>query len=486
MADVALHRADLGVAGAVAVLAPGLGQRGDLDGIAQVRGGAVCFDVAERVGGNTRVVQRHADHLGLAAHRGRGVADLVAAVVVERAAADHGIDGVAVAFGVGAALQHQAGDAAAADHAAAFGVEDAHAAVLREDAAVDPGIAGLQRRHHARAADDGGVAFAREERTAGEMQQHAAGGAGGLGGDRRAAQVELVADVGCGVVLVVAEGDVHLRKLRARHRIAGEVVAEVAVAGDAAIGADAAGHVRRVVAGVLQRGPGAFEQQALLRVHECCFARTDAEELVVEAVGVGERGVAAHVAGIAARVGRHTCGVQLVLADRHDGLDAVAQVVPELLDALRTRQARGHADDHDLVAGHRRRVTGSSGGLARADRGSGRRAERRGDRFRMARTQATRIAADAAGGEEIHHQRLHAQALAQAADALDCLERAAAEFEEGVVDADRRDFQQLGPEGREGFLQRLGRRGVGDRQWRALGGRRGQGAAVDLAADGQR
>ena len=105
-------------------------------------------------------------------------------------------------------------DAVAADRAARRGVEGAAVAVGRDDAR-PPGrgsrrAAGTRTRH---AAGQRHVALAVEQALAGEVDGHQRGRAGGLHGDARAAQVQLVGDAGGQEVLVVADHELeHARR----------------------------------------------------------------------------------------------------------------------------------------------------------------------------------------------------------------------------------------------------------------------------------
>ena len=78
----------------------------DLDRVAQRRGRAVRFDVARCCAGRRPLTSCAAgDHGGLAVDAGRREAGLVASVVVDGHAADHGVDRVAVGEGVAQPLE---------------------------------------------------------------------------------------------------------------------------------------------------------------------------------------------------------------------------------------------------------------------------------------------------------------------------------------------------------------------------------------------
>ena len=94
MADVRLHRADARRSRAASVCAPErLGQRRDLDRIAERGAGAVRLDVADRLRRRRRRRPAPArSTCGLPVDARRGEADLQRAVVVDRRAADHRVD----------------------------------------------------------------------------------------------------------------------------------------------------------------------------------------------------------------------------------------------------------------------------------------------------------------------------------------------------------------------------------------------------------
>ena len=112
VADVGLHRSQqcglVGRAPATHHSAQGVG----LDRVAQDGAGAVRFDVIDCARIDSGVMVSLAQHFGLGVGVGRQHA-VGAAVVVDRATCDHGDDVVAVAAGIGHALEHQ--------HAAALG-----------------------------------------------------------------------------------------------------------------------------------------------------------------------------------------------------------------------------------------------------------------------------------------------------------------------------------------------------------------------------
>ncbi len=108
-----------------------------------------------------------------------------------------------------------------------------------------------------------------------------------------------------------------------------------------------------VDAGVLQRLPGAFEQQPLLRVHDEGFLGADAEERGVELARVVQESALADVGGVGALPGGVDDAVHVpapVGGERGDGVGAVGDQPPQVLrGADVTRVAAGHAHDRQRL-----------------------------------------------------------------------------------------------------------------------------------------
>ncbi len=189
MAEVGLHRAQDAGARPLAAEAEGAVEGRHLDGIAERRAGAVGLDIADRPGLDVGRRQRLGDHGDLALDAGSREAHLRRAVVVDRRAADHRQDVVAVLAGVGEALEHHDTGAAAGHRAAGVAVEGAAMAVRRVDAALLVAVAGLLRHADGDAAGEHHVALVVLEALAGEMDGHQRGRAGGLHADARPLQV---------------------------------------------------------------------------------------------------------------------------------------------------------------------------------------------------------------------------------------------------------------------------------------------------------
>jgi hypothetical protein len=131
VADVGLHRAHAAEADVIRRLAERARERGDLDRVAEVRARAVALDVVDAARVHARERLRLDDRRGLAVHRRREIARLAGAVVVDGAAADDGVDVVAVAQRRGERPEHHHARAAA-EHGALRAVVERVGSVRRE------------------------------------------------------------------------------------------------------------------------------------------------------------------------------------------------------------------------------------------------------------------------------------------------------------------------------------------------------------------
>jgi hypothetical protein len=90
----------------------------------------------------------------------------------------------------------------------------------------------------------------------------------------------------------------------------------------------------------------------VLRVHQFGLPRVEAEEGRGEHLYLVERAGGADVVRVGEGREIYPGGRQLLLREERDGLDAVTQVPPELLDVLRAGEAARHADDGDVLRPH--------------------------------------------------------------------------------------------------------------------------------------
>ena len=302
MSDVALDRADQAVAHPVGAAAVRAGQRLDLDRVTQRRTGTVRFHIVDLRSAHPGEGQRLSDHLSLAGHARRGVADPAVPVVVECRAPDHRVDLVAVGHRRGQRLEHHHPDPVAGHGPAGPVVERPAMPVPGQDHALLPEVPGALRHRDPHRAGQRHRRLPREQALAGQVHRCQPGRAGGVDGHALTAQSQQVRHPG---------GEVLAGSAAQRLVLGGRVVGELAEQGEQVSGIARAGvhrdrfaHPLRVVAGVLQRRPGSSQEHPLLRVQPPCLAWRQAEELMVEPVGIGQHCTRRHEVGIGPQPGR--------------------------------------------------------------------------------------------------------------------------------------------------------------------------------------
>ena len=297
MADVRLQRADGAVLAPVGVAAIGLGERRDLDGITERRPGAVRLHHADAAGVDLGDRQRLLDHRRLALDAGGGEADLGGAVVVDGRPADDGIDGVGILDRVLESLERDEGDAAGDHGPSRVRVEGPHVPVGREDVPLLVEVAGpAAGRTMSGPSGERQVGVPRQQALHGEVRRDPGGRAGGVDAHGWSAQAQLEGGAHHGVLALAREHHGVVAGPRQQLRVRQEVVAEVLVPAHATEDADAPIDPARVVAGVLEGGPGRLQHDAMLGVGQLRLTATHAEEAGVEVLdalhlgtGVDER-----------------------------------------------------------------------------------------------------------------------------------------------------------------------------------------------------
>ena len=344
VADVRFRRTDQAETGVGSVLTKCLAQRSDLDRIAQLGTSAVCFDVADVTRINARILQRIGNHCRLRLRIGHRVAVGLAAVV-QRAAADHRMDRVAVALGVGQALQHHHAHAFTRNIAvAAFAETLAMAVAGNELAGAEHGVL-ARMQTEVDAASQRHVGAAQLQVLAGEMDR---------GQRRRAHGVERHA------------WPVHVEHVGQAVGDAGEAARAVVFAvhhpGIHAHLPAATGLQRGAgIARVLDGHPRVLQEHALLRVDLFGVARRDAEKAGIEFVGALDESApaAAVLSGgqrfAADRVGAVRSTIVVLPApavgrDFADAVHALRQVAPVFVQIPGLRIAAADANDGDAFA----------------------------------------------------------------------------------------------------------------------------------------
>lgn len=282
--DRALDRADgQGPLPYAVFVAEHVTERQHFDLVAERCARAVRLDEANLVGRDRGPAAGGGDHLalGCAVRRHDAVA---AAVLVDGAAEDDRVDGVAVAYRVlEQAQRHHAHALAAPDAVGSFG-ERLAPAVGGGEPGLGVDLVEDRANDDIDAAGERQVALAGAQCGAGEVHGDQGGGARGVHGEAWAAQIELVGDAvgehGAAAAGAGPRGDPVGRGEAEPHPVVGH---------GAHIGAHrAARQTRRGDPGVLDGPPGALEQQPLLRIHGFRVGGGHGEEGTVEGVGVGQ------------------------------------------------------------------------------------------------------------------------------------------------------------------------------------------------------
>ncbi|RAO40096.1 hypothetical protein ONO86_04252 [Micromonospora noduli] len=330
----------------------GTRQRGHLDRVTERGAGAVRLDVTDRAGVDPGDGERLGDDVGLPVHARGGEADLAVAVVVHGRAPDHGVHQVAVRHRVGEPLEHDDAGAAAGHRAGRLGVERPAVAVGGEDAALGVPVA-TAAGDDRRAAGQRDVALAGQQRLRGHVHGDQGGGAAGLHADAGAPQVDLVRHPGRQEVLVVADGGLERPDPGHQVRVGQQIVQQVGALPHP--GVDTCHGCRGVerVTGVLQRLPGALQEDPVLRVEQLRLTGREPEEAGVEAGRVVEDAEGTDVVGVVELLGCDAVGDQVGVVEGGERFDPVAQVAPEGVEGGGPGNPERHSDDGDGGVGQR-------------------------------------------------------------------------------------------------------------------------------------
>jgi hypothetical protein len=162
-----------------------LAERGEFDRITLVGAGAVRLQIADRLGPDTRAVQRAEHGVALARDTRSGETRLVRTVVGDRGAQDDGVHGVAVGEGVRERLEEYGGHPVAADRAVRGGVEGPYRTGLGDRRALHMAVPGDLRQMQGGRSHHHEVRVAREQRLTGQVDRDEPAGTGGRDVHRR-------------------------------------------------------------------------------------------------------------------------------------------------------------------------------------------------------------------------------------------------------------------------------------------------------------
>ena len=346
VADVGLGGAQQGRVIGLAARTQNTAERGGLDGVTEDGAGAVGLDVVDVLRADAGVGVGALEDVDLRVWVGGGQAVGVA-VGVDCGALDDGVDGVAVAFSVFEALEHEHTGSVRADDTVGVVGEGVDGAGGRGDTQFAKADGGVRRGQDVHAAGESRISCAHAQVLDRLVDRHEGSRAGGVHVEGRPAQIE-------GIGQAVG----HDRRGRTRHGIrvhlggVGGNQHAVVIVGGAHV--DTGGGAAQLVggqAGVFEGLPRHLQENALLRVHIGRLQRGEAEELGVEGSDVLDV-AAVGVLLLHLLAGNRVRGVLRPAADgqRAGAGAALDEHVPELVDILGTREAAGITDDGDVPA----------------------------------------------------------------------------------------------------------------------------------------
>ena len=190
VSDVRFDGADATEAHPLRLGPKGLRQRRQLDRIPHVRAGAVALDVPDLVRRDSSHRVRFRHRLSLAVDARCEVADFRAAIIVDRGAADDGIDAVTIFDRVRQPTQSHDSRSAAKDGASRLSIERPAVSVWREHLAFVMHVAATMWDLDRDAACKRHVALTAQQALARHVGCHQGGRAGCLDADRRPLEVQ--------------------------------------------------------------------------------------------------------------------------------------------------------------------------------------------------------------------------------------------------------------------------------------------------------
>ena len=356
MADVRLHRTQHARARPVQARdLESLSQGFDFDRITQRGTGSVGLNESDGRGVDTGYGMRFGDDLRLAGEGRCRIGHLDRAVVVDRRAADDGVDAITVVERCLQRLEYHRRDPAAEDGAVGPDVERSAVARGRHHRPRLVGVANVMRHPDRGGTGQHHLAFAGQQALAREVHRDQRRRAGGLHRKTRSAQIELVRHPRRQVVLVVQQDQVEhldgdaLADERLGVAVRHQVVHQVAAGGTGGEDADRSVEGGGIVPGILEGVPRGLQEQPLLRVHHPSGVRGHPEVFRVELLDPVEPGRAPNVGRIGQRLRTDSGGGKCLLGECGDGLLTAAQVVPERRHRACTGKTARHSDNRNGV-----------------------------------------------------------------------------------------------------------------------------------------
>ena len=288
MADVGFDRAHGAEAPLLGALAEGLGQRGDLNRVAEGGAGAVGFDITDCRRCDPGVGLGGENHLALPFNAGRCVTNFARAIVVDGRPFDHGVDGIAISQGVGEPFEQHHPRTIPGSGALRLCIKGATMTVRREDHPFFIEVALRLLGMDGDAARQRHLTFATQQTLRRYMHCHQTGGTGRIDRQAGAGQIELVGDVGGHGVPLVAHGNLIVAQRAGDLGIAGQVEGTVAVETGTSKDANSPPNLRLVgvgrITGLFQRFPGTLGKEAMLGIGGGGFTGAVAKEGGVKVV----------------------------------------------------------------------------------------------------------------------------------------------------------------------------------------------------------
>ena len=333
MADVGFDRSDPAIALCIGAIAVGIGEGGNLNGVADIGAGAVAFDVIDGFRVHPRSRQRLAHCCGLSIHRRGQISRLGRTIVVDRRAFDDRPDVVAIGHRIAETPERHRSRARAEHGALRAVVKGVAMAIGRQDLVFLVEVAAPLRQLDRHATGQRHIAFALAQCLGGVVDRHERGGAGGLHVDRWSLEIKDMADARGQEILVIAgvaqEEHAHVID---QIRVRADVEVKIAAHAAARIDTDLAFQAFGCVTGILHRAPCDLKELAVLRVEDRGLFGRKPKELRVKLVKALQPGGRGHVVGIAQGLGAFASSKQAVFVNDLDRLNAITQIGPILVN----------------------------------------------------------------------------------------------------------------------------------------------------------
>ena len=347
MTDIGLHRRDGTKPRPGGGRTKGLGQGGHFDGISHRRAGPVSLDVGNRIRPNAGRHVSGLDHLRLALDAGCGITHLRSPIVIDGGPLDDGQDVIALIQRILQPLEKDEPHPAAADGAFRFCIEGAAVPVRGNDAAFLIEVADFLRHRHGHAARQRHIAFAAQQGLTGQVHGHKRCGASRLYSQARPAQIQFVGESGRQRVFFHPEHRRHLCGRLQQHPARKQVI-EIAARARTGIHPDRPLVAGRIVAGMFQRLPCAFQQETLLRIRRLRFFRRHTEKGRIEEIDPLQQGARPYVIWTPGRLPVDARLGQFLRSQPRHRLHPGAEIAPERFKVWSTGKARSHAHDGDV------------------------------------------------------------------------------------------------------------------------------------------